>query len=271
MAEVDYVLGTHDAEIDRLGLQHRVWRPYALDAWRRANITAGQTVIDFGAGPGFAATDLAEIVGAAGRIVALERSDRFIAALNARAAALGLSNIDVHAADLARDSVPSLAADAAWARWIFAFLPDPLAALRRLAGALKPGAALVIHEYLDYATWRLSPRSAAFETFVDVVIDSWRTAGGEPNVGLDLPRWLEESGFAISAQRQIVEFIEPRNFMWGWPLSFIDTNLDRQVELGRFTVERAQALRAEMSDALAARGVRMVTPVVIEIIARKTG
>jgi hypothetical protein len=25
--ERDYVLGTHDAEIARLGLQHRIWRP----------------------------------------------------------------------------------------------------------------------------------------------------------------------------------------------------------------------------------------------------
>ena len=31
-AERDYVLGTHDDEVMRLGLQHRVWRPRALDA-----------------------------------------------------------------------------------------------------------------------------------------------------------------------------------------------------------------------------------------------
>ena len=29
MAERDYVLGTHDDEIYRLGFQHRVWRPRA--------------------------------------------------------------------------------------------------------------------------------------------------------------------------------------------------------------------------------------------------
>jgi hypothetical protein len=35
----DYVLCTHDEEIARLGLQHAVWRPRVLDAWRRAGIT----------------------------------------------------------------------------------------------------------------------------------------------------------------------------------------------------------------------------------------
>src|SRR5437667_12597218 len=81
MSERDYVLGTHDEELLRLGLQHRVWRPRALDAWRRAGFTVGQTLIDVGCGPGYAAVDLAEIVGPSGRIIALDRSQRFLAAL----------------------------------------------------------------------------------------------------------------------------------------------------------------------------------------------
>ena len=55
----DYLLGTHDDEIARLALQHRVWRPRVLDAWRRAGIGPGDRVIDIGAGPGFASLDLA--------------------------------------------------------------------------------------------------------------------------------------------------------------------------------------------------------------------
>ena len=41
MAETDYVLGTHDDEIARLGLQHRVWRDAVTAAWQRAGITEG--------------------------------------------------------------------------------------------------------------------------------------------------------------------------------------------------------------------------------------
>src|SRR5262245_42646751 len=78
VAEREYVLGTKDDEIERLGLQHRVWRPRALDAWRRAGITVGQTVIDVGAGPGHAAIDLAGIVGPLGKVVAVDRSAHFL-------------------------------------------------------------------------------------------------------------------------------------------------------------------------------------------------
>ncbi len=59
----DYVLGTHEKELARLGLQHRVWRPVVLDCWQKAGITVGKRVLDVGAGPGYATVDLAEIVG----------------------------------------------------------------------------------------------------------------------------------------------------------------------------------------------------------------
>ena len=269
MAERDYVLGTHDAEIERLGLQHKVWRPYALDAWRRARVTAGQTVVDFGVGPGFATVDIAEIVGPSGRVVALERSGRFIEALRAQADRLSLTNIEAVEIDLAQDPIGVTGADAAWARWIFAFLPQPEAAVARLSAVLRPGGVVVIHEYLDYATWRVSPRSALFETFVQEVMESWRATGGEPNVGLDVPRWLEACGMEILSTRLIAEVLTPRDFMWRWPMSFIDVNLDRLVDIGRIAAHDARALREELARLANLPGVRMSTPVLAEVIARR--
>jgi protein-L-isoaspartate O-methyltransferase len=80
MSDRDYVLGTHDDEINRLGLQHLVWRPWMFAAWRRARVTRGSRVLDIGAGPGFATADLAEVVGPHGEVLGLERSGRFVAA-----------------------------------------------------------------------------------------------------------------------------------------------------------------------------------------------
>jgi ubiquinone/menaquinone biosynthesis C-methylase UbiE len=97
MSEKDYVLGTHDEELLRLGLQHRVWRPVVLDCWQRAGITTGKRVLDLGAGPGYAALDLAEIVGPSGEVVALERSDKFVAAMRESFRRRGLSNAKIYA------------------------------------------------------------------------------------------------------------------------------------------------------------------------------
>jgi len=45
-----YVIGTQDSEIERLGVQHRVWRASVLDLWRQGGLTEGMTVIDAGSG-----------------------------------------------------------------------------------------------------------------------------------------------------------------------------------------------------------------------------
>ena len=65
--EKDYVLGTDQEELDRLGLQHFVWRQHVLEAWDKAGIGYGDKVLDVGAGPGFASADLSEIVGKKGK------------------------------------------------------------------------------------------------------------------------------------------------------------------------------------------------------------
>src|SRR5499426_1184603 len=105
-AERDYVLGTRDEELARLGLQHRVWRPVTLDCWQRAGITVGKRVLDIGAGPGYAAVDLAEIVGPTGEVVALERSQNFIRAMEAARRARSLTNVKIHELDLMQDELP---------------------------------------------------------------------------------------------------------------------------------------------------------------------
>ena len=190
MAERDYVLGTHAAELERLGLQHRLWRARVLDAWRRARIGAGQTVLDVGAGPGDAAVDLAEIVGTDGRVVALERSRRYLDALVARAAARGLRQLEAVEADVVTDGFGAVTADAAWCRWVLCFVSDPRAVIRRIRAALRPGGVAVFHEYIDYGAWSLAPPCAPHAHFVEQVIASWRAEGGEPDVGRFLAGYL---------------------------------------------------------------------------------
>ena len=267
--ERDYLLGTHDEEIARLALQHRVWRPRALDAWRRAGITVGDTVLDVGSGPGHAALDLAEIVGPAGRVVAIDRSRRFLDWLEAARAARALANITTHEIDLDQDPLPQVSADAAWSRWVFAFVQRPRDLLTRVAAALKPRGVLVMHEYIDYAAWRMSPRSPEFEAFVQAVIASWRASGGEPDIGLDLPRWLEELGFDLRSLTIHIDLIAPSDYAWHWPRAFIDVGVRRLVDLGRLSEAQAQGVVRAVAAGETTPGTRMVNPAVLEIIAKR--
>lgn len=265
----DYVLGTHDAEIERLGLQHRVWRPHASAAWRRAGFAAGQTLLDVGSGPGYASLDLAEIVGPAGRVHALDRSRRFLDALGAAARARGLGNIEAHELDLDECPMPAGQADGAWSRWVYAFVRDPRALLARVAGALRPGGVMVLHEYCDYRTWRVVPRQEAFEEFVSEVMASWRESGGEPDIGLALPGWLEELDCTLVSVRAITEVARPGEFVWEWPQAFVAVGLAHMVDTGRVAPERAEAMLRAFRDTASAPGGWQVLPTVIEIVARR--
>ena len=165
MSEQDYVLGTEDDEVARLGLQHRVWRPRMLDAWARAGINEGQTVIDVGCGPGYASVDLAEIVGPAGKVVAVERSQRFLQSLAARVERHRLSNVEAIEADVTGDGFGEAFADAAWCRWVLSFLPEPQRAIANISRALKPGGMAVFHEYADYGAWQMMPPNPEVDRF----------------------------------------------------------------------------------------------------------
>jgi SAM-dependent methyltransferase len=269
--ERDYLLGTHDEEIERLGLQHRVWRSRTLDAWRRAGFTTGQTLLDIGCGPGYAALDLAELVGRRGRVLAIDRSRRFLDALGAMRAqrGLGLEQLTTHELDLDHGELPAVQADGAWARWVFAFLKRPRDLLVRVADRLKRGAALVAHEYFDYSTWRVTPRSPEFEDFVGVVTESWRADGGEPDIGLELPLWLAELGFETRSLLPLVDVVPSSSFVWQWPASFLDVGLRRMVEIGRLTPERAREIGAAFETTAKHPQALMITPAVLEIIAVK--
>lgn len=249
MAERDYVLGTHDAEIARLGLQHLVWRPWMFASWRRAGITRGSRVVDVGAGPGFATSDLAEIVRRSGTVLGLERSERFVATARRRCLEHGLENVRIEEIDLMLDPIPTVSFEAAWCRWVACFVSSPATLVGAIAGALKPGGIAIFHEYGDYASWRLMPRGPALDRFVSAVMTSWRSTGGEPDVGLTLPALLQASGFQIRQVRPLVFAVRPTDFVWQWPSTFLKAGARRLQELGQLSASDEETLMREFEDA----------------------
>lgn len=268
--EHDYVLGTNREELERLGLQHRLWRTKVLEVWKRAGIGTGSRVIDVGAGPGYATVDLAEIVGPSGHVLALERSERFAAALRGELAERKLRNVTLHEIDLMEQSIPSTGYDAAWCRWVACFVSSPQRLVQSIHQALRPGGTVTFHEYSDYASMRLAPRRPAFEAWVAEVKASWRANGGEPDVALDLVGILAASGFIVTHAQPIAFAARPADPFWQWPASFIHTNLDRLLELGRVDAAWCNDVRAAWTSAEADAGSIVVTPLVLELVAVKT-
>lgn len=126
---------------------------------------------------------------------------------------------------------------------------------------------MVLHEYFDYSTWRLAPRSPEIEEFVAAVMQSWRTQGGEPDIALELPRWLAELGFEIKSLQPIVEVVPASSFVWQWPKSFVEVGLKRLVDLGHLSTDRAMVISRDLKACEARAHTYMITPALLEIIA----
>jgi SAM-dependent methyltransferase len=265
--ERDYVLGTHDEELERLGVQHRAWRPVVLECWANAGIKSGSRVLDVGAGPGYATVDLAEILGSTGKVVAVERSTNFVNAI--KRAAKSHSNVEAHELDLMKDDLPAGPFDFAWCRWVLCFVSNPELLVKKIASVMRPGGRAIFHEYGHYTTWKFFPRRASLEEFRTHVIASWREAGGEPNTGLQLPSWLKKNGFRICSAVPRIFCLQPGDYMWQWPAQFIQVHLLRLLELGRIDEKFADRVRRDLATAEKEESSFMLTPLVLEIVAEK--
>jgi SAM-dependent methyltransferase len=267
--ERSYVIGTHDSEIERLGVQHRIWRASVLDMWRQAGLTQGLTVIDAGAGPGHATMDLAQIVGPTGKVIAVERSRRFLDALQDAARARGLANIETVEADVLEFDWSSLRADRLWCRWVLAFVGDVPRAVHGMARALRPGGALLIHEYYDYASWRLAPHAPVFEDYVAKIIARWRATGGEPDIALALPALLADAGLIVEHVRPQVFAARMSDVASRWPMGFAREYLPSMIASGDVTPAQGATIAAVLDRTEADPNALVITPGVLQIVARK--
>jgi len=265
----DYVLGTHEEELARLGLQHRVWLPVGLDCWQRAGLTVAKHVLDVGAGPGYATVNLAEIVGPTGEVVALERSQNFIRAMETTCRAHSLTNVKIHELDLMTDDLPAGDYDFAWCRWVVSFVDDPPLLIQKIGRVMPKGSLSIFHEYGHYEPWRFFPRLPMQERFREHVITTWRESGGEPDGAARLPELLADNGFVIRSARPHVFCLRPNDYMWQWPATFIEIYLPRLIQMGRIDQKFADQVRADLASAERNRNSFMLTPLVLEIIAEK--
>jgi ubiquinone/menaquinone biosynthesis C-methylase UbiE len=266
--EDEYILGTHDEEILRLGLQHRVWRPTVLECWRKAGITVGKRVLDLGAGPGYGTVDLAEIVGPAGEIVALELSSKFVTGMSETCRQRSIANVRIYELDLMTDEIPAGPFDFSWCRWVMCFVSDPDLAIKKVAAVLKKGGRAIFHEYGHYLTWRLLPPRPLMERFKEHVVESWRASGGEPDIGLHLPDLLTNHGLTVRSITPHIFCLRPNDYMWQWPATFIESYPDRLQELGVVDEKFGADLKNELADAEKTNS-PMLTPLVLEVVAEK--
>ena len=269
MPETPYLLGTHTEELERLRFQHTLWRPMAQAAWQRAGLQKGQSVLDLGAGPGFAAADLADVVGPEGRVLGLERSEAYVASGRRMAEQAGLHQLELRQQDLLSDPWPADSFDLIWCRWVAMFLPQLEPLLKGVDQCISPGGRWLIHEYVHWDTFGLHPHGQAIRRFGRACQASFRHDGGDPDVNRKLPGLLHQRGWQIEHLKPIPVLGDAASMAGQWMERFVLVFGQQLQHLGYWTADDALEAQEEIARAHADPGCYWVGPTVLEVLARR--
>lgn len=106
----------------------------------------GERVLEIGPGTGYYTLDMAEWVGADGRIEIFDLQQEFLDHVMARAAERGLANVVPTQGDATALPYEDASMDAVVLTAVLGEIPDPLAALRGVRRVLKPDGRLIVGE-----------------------------------------------------------------------------------------------------------------------------
>ena len=164
--ETEYILGHSEREIRRLMLQADMLRPITERLLRSAGIRHGMRVLDLGCGTGDVSLLAAELVGASGTVVGIDRSPEAIAVARRRAVTAELRH--VHFEEV---TVGAFAGgqpfDMVIGRYVLIHQADPIAFIRKAADLARPGGVVAFHE--------LCIRSQGVQSLPSVSL--WQQAG----------------------------------------------------------------------------------------------
>jgi SAM-dependent methyltransferase len=270
VAEADeYILGTDAEELERLRFQHVVWVKELHELVARAGLRAGARVLDLGCGPGLTTLELAQVVGPRGRVIACDRSERFLVTLRRECARLGLAHVEARLASVEALDVADGSLDAAYARWPFCWLPEPLPVLARVARALRPGGRLLLQEYLDWGAMRLLPHAPAFARAVEACLASWKAGDATIDFASEVPALAPRAGFTIEHLRPRARLGPPGSLEWRWLDGFFAVYLPKLVERGLLAPSELDDFHVEWAARTAEGSSYAVTPTMADVILRR--
>ncbi|HSL07476.1 MAG TPA: methyltransferase domain-containing protein [Pseudonocardiaceae bacterium] len=156
------------------------------DVLARLGVGPGWRCAEVGAGGGSLARWLADRVGDTGQVVATDLDPGYLEAIEA-------PNVQVLQHDLTVDDRPGEPYDLVHTRLVIEHLPDPVGAVTRLAGWVRPGGWLVV-EAGDWSTRYEITSSEVFDAVLVAVQKFLASAGFAPMFGRRLPVLFRDHG-----------------------------------------------------------------------------
>jgi ubiquinone/menaquinone biosynthesis C-methylase UbiE len=194
----EYVCGHSVQEFSRLELQGAFFEAITRRTFERAGLVRGMRVLDLGCGAGDVSLLVADMVGATGEVIGVDRSAAAVEAAAARAARLGVRHAMFQVAELGTLMLDT-PVDAVVGRFVLMHQNDPATALGAAVRHVRPGGIVaMIESHMQAAvpavhSWPLSPTYAHIMQWMIAVIEA---SGARADMGLELRRTFVAAGLA---------------------------------------------------------------------------
>jgi SAM-dependent methyltransferase len=194
-----YVLGHSDGEIERLKAQARCIDPITRRFFREAGVGPDMRVLEVGSGAGDVALLVADIVGAGGEVVGVDRVASALEVARSRVTARSLRNVEFREGDAAEMSFER-PFDVVLGRYVLQFQPDPAAMLRKLARHVRPGGLVVFHE-IDWGGVGSDPPVPTYDHCCRWVEETIRRGGAATRMRARLHAAFVDAGLGAPEMR----------------------------------------------------------------------
>lgn len=153
-------------------------------------LRAGEYVLDVGVGPGLLAFDMAQMVGAGGRVVGVDKAPAMVAMAAERC--VELPQVEVGEGDARELRFEDHSFDAAVCTQVLLYVDDVAKALSEMHRVLKPGGRVLIIE----TDWRGLVLSSSLPELTETMIEGWDAVVASPRLPPVMEPMLRQAGFA---------------------------------------------------------------------------
>jgi len=228
------------------------WRPEMAPLLAAADLKPGQTVVDYGCGPGGLALELARRAGPSGHVHGVDLNLEFVELARKALAEAGFgASSTVHHAMDDKIPLPDASVDRLICKNVMEYVPDIDATLREFRRVVKPGG---IAHIID-SDWGMLVVEPLGQAKLSALFEAAKLAYHTPHAGRLLYGGMKKAGFA-NVSVQILANADTKGHM-----QLVLHNMVNYAKIGgRIDPQRADAMLAEVKQSIADGAYMMVLP-----------